>query len=149
MGEMRKGLSNSEVVRHILWDSNAESSTGNLWGYGEAWRARQKRLNVGYIPEKVAKSLQAVADNLGGVSGIIYSYGTPIAVRIDNMWLVPDVKYSATTSSKHQSQLYILNPRYLPWDASEDDVYDILNGYVKYDRTTQKMERGWNTRHES
>lgn len=149
MAEMRKGLTNSEVVRHILWDNNAVSSTGNLSGYGEAHRARRCRVSNGYIPEKVAKSLQAVADSLGGITGIIYSYSTPIAVRIDNTWLVPDVKYSATTSSKHQSQLYILNPRYLPWDASEDDVYDILNGYVKYDRTTGKFERGWNTRHES
>lgn len=42
----------------------------------------------------------------------IYSYATPIAWRDNGEWIIPDVKYSVTTS-RHQSQVRVAaaNPR--------------------------------------
>ena len=39
-----------------------------------------------------------------GIDYVVYSYGTPIAYRTEDTgeWVVPDAKYSVTTS-KHQS----------------------------------------------
>jgi hypothetical protein len=37
-----------------------------------------------------------------GVDYIVYSYATPIAWHSEDGWTVPNVKYSMTTSTKHQ-----------------------------------------------
>lgn len=47
-----------------------------------------------------------VAQSVVGIDYVVYSYGTPIAYRTEDTgeWVVPDVKYSVTTS-KHQGMV--------------------------------------------
>lgn len=43
---------------------------------------------------------------------VVTSYATPIAWHANGVWFVPDVRYSVTTSGKHQSRLYQATPRH-------------------------------------
>lgn len=142
---MRK-VSNADVVNIVNYGGDAENGRGSFWGTGSP--SRFTRANRGYIPEKVGQALDTAADNHGGIDAIIYSYATPIAVKIAGVWLVPDVRYSATTSTKHATHLWKLgNVAYLPADASAEDVENIIAGYVVYDRWNG-MRRGNVTRPE-
>lgn len=85
----------------------------------------------GYLPERLARLLDT-AFSEGRISQVIYSYSTPIAWRDGDTWIIPDVRYSATTSSKHQSQLYRLRGRYIPGDAGPDEYAQVLAGRAVY-----------------
>lgn len=37
---------------------------------------------------------------------VVYSYGTPIAWRVDSLWTVPPTRYSVTTT-RHQSKIRV------------------------------------------
>lgn len=136
-------LTNSQVVPAIAAgraENGVSNGTGSFWGTSNP--SRFARVNRGYIPHAVGSALDAVAEKHGGVQAIIFSYATPIAVKIAGVWLRPDVTYSATTSSRHQSQLWQLDARWLPWDATAQDVEDVIAGYVEYDPRSGKMRRG-------
>lgn len=133
-------LTNSQVVPEILRGRDAENARGSFWGSGSP--SRYTRANRGYIPRRVAESLDTVAEKHGGITGIIMSYATPLAVEIAGVWLRPDVTYSMTTSSKHAPNLWRLDARYLPADASVEDVENVIAGYTVYNPHTQKMSRG-------
>lgn len=137
-------LTNSQVVPAIAAGRDAENGTGSFWGSGSP--SRWTRAHRGYIPEKVGRALDAVAEKHGGIEAIVMSYATPIAVKIAGVWLRPDVSYSATTSTRHATHLWQLGCRWLPWDASAQDVADVIAGYTVYDPHTQKMSRGPVTR---
>lgn len=132
---------NSNVVSIIARGGIAENHTSSFWGADAAhesiFSARR-----GYLPEKVARALDEAANQLGGYQAVIFSYATPIALKIAGVWLRPDVTYSMTTSSKHQSQLWQLGAKWLPADATAQDVRDVIAGYVEYDPADGKMHRG-------
>ena len=140
-------LTNSQVVTEILRGRDAENARGSFWGSGSP--SRWTRANRGYIPRRVAESLDAVAEIHGGITGIIMSYATPLAVEIAGVWLRPDVTYSMTTSSKHAPNLWPLGARWLPWDASVEDVENVLAGFVVYDPWSKSFSRGPVTRPEN
>lgn len=129
--------------REVFWIVNRG---GEVSGYSRNFWGRQggtfTRANDGYIPKRVGRNLDAVAARRGGIEAIIYSYATPIAVRIDGVWLIPHVSYSATTG-KHQSHL---SGEWIPWDASEDEIESIIDGYIRYDWYRQKYHKGHNER---
>ena len=78
--EMRDAIGSGEQFRN-----STKSVTGHK---GPAWTMHR-------LPGKFHESA-ASADYT------VRSYGTPIAWRIDGVWVVPDVRYSVTTS-RHQS----------------------------------------------
>ena len=140
-------LTNSQVVPAIMRGRDAENGRGSFWGSGSP--SRYTRANRGYIPHRVAESLDTVAARHGGIQAIIFSYATPIAVKIAGVWLRPDATYSATTSSRHQSQLWQLDAKWLPADASVDDVENVIAGYVVYDPWKKSFRRGHAARPET
>lgn len=78
--------------------------------------------------------------NAGAVEQVIYSYRTPIAwLDADYGWIVPVETYSITTSSKHQSHLYLLGGRrvVLAWDATEEDAQRVLDGLMVFTTDTR------------
>ena len=133
-------LTNYQVVPAIAAGRDAKNGTGSFWGSGSP--SRWTRANRGYIPRRVAESLDAVAERHGGIEAIVMSYATPIAVKIAGVWLRPDVRYSTTTSTQHAPYLGQLGCRWLPRDASAQDVEDVIAGYVEYDPADGKMHRG-------
>ena len=132
-------LTNSQVIPEILRGRDAENGRGSFWGSGSP--SRWTRVERGYIPRRVAESLDAVAEKHGGLQAIIFSYATPIAVKIAGVWLRPDVTYSATTSSRHAPHLPA-SCRWLPWDASVEDVENVLAGFTVYDPWKKAFRRG-------
>jgi hypothetical protein len=58
-------------------------------------------ISTGQLPADWRNLLQIGADY------VIYSYGTPIAWHrpADDLWIMPDEKYSVTTS-RHQSKIF-------------------------------------------
>lgn len=49
---------------------------------------------------------EAFMDSIADIEYTIYSYSTPIAWRIDGVWIIPDVKYSVTTT-RHQNKIRV------------------------------------------
>jgi hypothetical protein len=136
-------LTNSQVVPAIAAgraDNGVSNGTGSFWGTSNP--SRFARVNRGYIPHAVGSAQDTVAAQHGGPQAIIFSYATPIAVKIAGVWLRPDVSYSATTSTRHATHLWQLGCRWLPWDATAQDVEDVIAGYVEYDPRSGKMRRG-------
>ena len=138
-------LTNSQVVPEILRGRDAENARGSFWGSGSP--SRYTRANRGYIPRRVAESLDTVAEKHGGITGIIMSYATPLAVKIAGVWFRPDISHSRTTQSKHAPNLWPLGAHWLPWDASVEDVENVLAGFVVYDG--KSFRRGPVTRPEN
>lgn len=139
-------LTNSQVVPAILRGEYAENARGSFWGDGSP--SRWTRASRGYMPHKVGKSLDIVADRNGGITGIIMSYATPIAVQIAGIWLCVDTSYSTTTSAKHMPHLPE-RARWLPTDASVEDVENVLAGYTVYDPWKKAFRRGHAARPET
>ena len=86
------------------------------------------RLYFGYLPSKL-KDILRERFRQGAVVQVIYSYGTPIAWLDAGAWIIPNVRYSATTSAKHQSQLYRLPGEIrIPRDEGMNGYMGLLNG---------------------
>lgn len=66
-------------------------------------RVTPSSVTFGYLPKDHSDVL-ADRVRVGAVGYVVYSYGTPIAWHDDalNEWVIPDVKYSSTTS-RHQN----------------------------------------------
>ena len=140
-------LTNSQVVPAIAAGRDAENGTGSFWGSGSP--SRWTHAHRGYIPEKVGRALDAVAEKHGGIEAIVMSYDTPIAVKIAGVWLRPDVSYSTTTSTQHAPYLGQLGCRWLPCDASVEDVENVIAGFVVYDPWKKAFRRGHAARPET
>lgn len=129
-----KNRTNSDIVTHALRGENAQTTTGNMStdhfrvGFGRFATYRGNLPNIWYhILNKAALD--------GRISQIIYSYSTPIAWHDSRYgWIVPDVSYSITTSSKHQTHLYRLRGQriFLPWDATPEDAQRVLDGKMHF-----------------
>lgn len=133
-------LNNSQVVPEILRGRDAENARGSFWGSGSPSRwTRVARGWIGHLP--AARSLDTVAEKHGGVDAIIMSYSTPIAVKIAGVWFRLAVTHSMTTSSKHMPHLPA-SCRWLPHDASVEDVENVLAGFTVYDPWKKSFHRG-------
>lgn len=134
-------MNHDEAMRRIANGGEVSGYDRNLWGQGSDL-SRYWSANRGYMPKRTAKVLDELAEMHGGYEGVVYSYGTPIAVKIGGVWLAPDVSYSATTSGRHQSQLYILGAKWMPRDAGIEELGQILAGCIVYDRYPKKYRKG-------
>lgn len=87
----------------------------------------------GHMPPIASESMGIVARERGA-DQIIYSYSTPIAVRIGGMWIIPDVTYSVTTSAKHATHLWSLTgpSARVPWDISPDELRRVIDSHMRY-----------------
>ena len=85
-------------------------------------------LYLGYLPSKL-KDILHKRFRQGAVVQVIYSYSTPIAWLDAGAWIIPNVRYSATTGTKHQSQLHRLPGAIcIPWDEGMNGYMGLLNG---------------------
>lgn len=125
---MRKNLTNAGIIGCAVRGENAMTTTGNMsTDHFEIGHSRFTPY-CGHLSEAWASVL---SDGFAGghVSQVIYSYSTPIAWHDARYgWVIPIARYSATTSSKHQSQLYMLPGRHIliPWDATADDAQRVM-----------------------
>lgn len=129
---------NSNVVNFAMAARDAEGygnmstvhAPGGL-GYRGFW--------VGHLPYRLARILHERRDH---ITQVIYSYSTPIAWLDDNIWIIPDVRYSAT-SGRHQSYLWRLSGynrhsngyasrASVPFDISLRAYMRILDGKMYY-----------------
>lgn len=75
---------------------------------------------------------------------ILFSFSTPIAwLDADYGWIMPDVSYSAITSSKHQSPAWRLRAARpaMPWDATPEDARRVLSGELVFTSKGYGMNR--------
>ena len=114
---------NDQIVPLAQRGVRAKTATGNMStdpGQTYYW---------GYLPHRLQDAFRAIRER---ISQTIYSYGTPIAIQVDGVWIIPDVTYSATTSSKHQTHLWQLGGLYVPYDCSLDELERVIAGYMRY-----------------
>lgn len=89
-------------------------------------------LDRGHLPKRLREILSE-RGRAGHIRQIIYSYSTPIAWLDGDVWIRPDVSYSTTTSTRHQSQLWHLpTVRYIPGDAGMDEYMQVVGGHAVY-----------------
>lgn len=103
-------------------------------GYGSMWSKstpnglRRGGYNLGYLPDRLRKIVMKRADS---ITQVIYSYNTPIAWLDAGQWIVPQVRYSATTG-KHQSYLWPLHGEIIPWDCALNEYERIMNAQMRF-----------------
>lgn len=94
---MARYVSRRDAGEYIAnaWEFRGSSMLGK--------RVTRETVTFGYLPREYSDEL-AERVQLGAVGYVVYSYGTPIAWRDDarEHWVIPDVKYSSTTS-RHQN----------------------------------------------
>lgn len=131
------GYTNADIIPAANRGISRMSATGNF----RTVEGNQSGLFTGYLPHSLADAFRAAT---GRITQTIYSYATPIAWQIDNVWIIPDVTYSATTSSKHASHLWNLDGRreYVPYDATADDIDRIVAGIMRYEPTSNRNNIG-------
>lgn len=122
---MYNNCNNDDIVPLAMRGVRAETKTGNMS------TAPGRMYYTGYLPARIREAFGALGHR---ISQTIYSYVTPIAVLIDGTWIIPDVTYSTTTSTKHQTHLYQLGGEYIPWDCSAAELERVVNGYMRYRR---------------
>lgn len=95
---------------------------------GGTFRVQHSPTTLGWGNKRIADILATRAGlfNEGRkITAVIYSYDTPIAWLDGDVWVVPDAKYSATTSTKHATHLWRLPNRvWIPADCGAGDEYD-------------------------
>lgn len=129
-----KNLTNAAIVGCALRGEDAQTSTGNMS------TDRVTHGLVGYYTGQLPRVWRHVLSDAalaGRISQVIYSYSTPIAWHDSQYgWIVPQVTYSPTTSSKHQTHLWKLREArriYLPYDATPEDAQRVLDRKMYYD----------------
>lgn len=119
---------NQDIVRYAQQGMFARTSTGAMS------TEHTKYPSSGRLP-RAFRHLLSEAISARRVSQVIYSYSTPIAwLDSEHGWIIPDVSYSITTSTKHQTHLYRLKGRRisLPYDATEEDAVRVLRGELMF-----------------
>jgi len=132
----RKNQTNAQIVPLALKGMEGETTTGNM--STDSYRVGfERRLPFqGHMPTNWANLLDW-RFRAGRVAQVIYSYSTPIAwLDADHGWIIPNVTYSPTTSSKHQTHLWKLGGRLIdaPDDATEEDMRRVLAGELVFVR---------------
>lgn len=118
---------NADIVPAALRGEDAQTGTGNM--STRAYRT-YAFAGTGALPSRLSYLFRYVPT----IDRVIYSYATPIAWRDRGVWIVPNVRYSATTSSKHATHLWRLpNRQSVPWDASREEYERVIAGHMTYD----------------
>ena len=119
------------VVPAALRGENYTSSSFSTDHYREGF-TRYGAPYVGHLP----RALQAVLNdrfNAGKIRQVIYSYSTPIAWLDGDVWVVPKVSYSMTTSCRHMPHLrHLPNRRSVKRDTPLDEYLRVLDGLMIY-----------------
>ncbi len=125
---------NESIVTAAMAGKNAATPSGNMSTY--------RRVGMtGNLPARLTNILRA-RQSTGHIGQTIYSYGTPIAWMDTGVWVVPRVKYSITTSVKHQSELYRLPNRVTVLaDTGAEEYARVLEGLMHY--TDKGTAPGW------
>lgn len=131
---MIKNQVNDSIVGHARRGERAETTTGNMS------TEPGRMYYTGYLPNKLVQAFASVRDE---INQVIYSYSTPIAVLVRGVWIIPNVTYSATTSSKHQTHLYQLGGRSVPWDCSPEELQRVIDGYMVFTHNGTKPGPDW------
>lgn len=102
------GYTNYDIVTAALHGKDATTTTGNM--STDHYREGFPRYGAPYTGQLSRRLSEILSKRFraGAIRQVIYSYSTPIAWLDGDTWVVPDARYSITTSSKHQSQLYRL-----------------------------------------
>lgn len=120
---------NSGIVLAAMRGINATNGRGTFTT--DAYRAGFTRYGapyVGYLPKRLQEILNE-RFQAGAVVQVIYSYSTPIAWLDAGAWIIPNVSYSTTTGTKHQSHLYRLPGAIrIPYDEGINGYMGLLNG---------------------
>lgn len=67
------------------------------------------------------------------ITQVILSYDTPLAWRDGSTWVIPDITYSATTSTRHATHLHRLsNVITIPTDCGTEEYHRYLLGFMHY-----------------
>lgn len=143
------GYTNADIVPLALGGKTATTQNGRGAFSTNFYRVGFTRYGapyVGYLPKVWARHLNArFAD--GKIRQVIYSYATPIAwLDEEHGWIVPRVTYSATTSTRHQSQLWRLRSERhieLPWDATDEDLDRVIKGEIVFYRAGKYGSGDW------
>lgn len=119
---------NSGIVPAAMRGINATNGRGSF--STDAYRAGFSRYApyTGHLPKRLREILDE-RFRAGAVVQVIYSYSTPIAWLDAGQWVIPDVRYSTTTSSTHQTHLYRLPGAIrIPYDEGINGYMGLLNG---------------------
>lgn len=130
-----KNRTNADIVPLALRSVNAATTTGNMsTDHFRVGTTRTWPPCVGILPTRLVNILDQ-RFQAGTIRQVIYSYSTPIAWLDGDTWVVPDVRYSPTTASKHQSQLWRLRDSVsIPWDCGIEEYQRVLEGHMIYSR---------------
>lgn len=119
----RYSRNHDEIVTAAKYGRSLESRSGNFWTVpGFTGNRGWMNTTLFYVIQRFGYR----------VDQSVYSYGTPIAVKIDGVWLRIDARYSATTSKQHQSRLWSLDYQWIPKDATFEDIERIVSGVMRY-----------------
>jgi hypothetical protein len=92
-----------------------------IGGAGHSWMSRR------------LSDILSTRNHSGHVTQVILSYNTVIAWLDGDVWIVPDARYSQTTSSRHQPRLHKLtNVRRIPNDCGPLEYAQVLSGAAVY-----------------
>ena len=155
-------LTIEQVCPVIARGGDAENTSGNFWGSGTApskyWTADRGWMPKNYThgaygrrgtSRPLGRELDEAAKILGGYQGVVYSFATPVALKMGDVWIVPNVSYSVRTA-RHMGNLYQLGDvRYIPRDASAQEIVDVVHGYIVLDRWKGTYRRGHAARPET
>lgn len=125
------GYTNHDIAVLALNGRTGHTTTGNMSTRNTPAGIFRGGYSEGILPYRLVSILRDRAEH---ITQIVYSYSTPIAWLDSGVWIRPDVTYSTTTSAKHQSQLYRLSTRSIPWDAGMDEYLAVLEGRTVYTR---------------
>lgn len=97
---IRTTTRNATAIARAFRNDESFTTSGALKGVADPNYIDFGRMRVGDTAPMYS------ARDAHGIDYVVYSYGTPIAYRIEDTgeWVVPDAKYSVTTS-KHQATI--------------------------------------------
>ena len=98
-------------------------------GYGSA-STRNTEGGVGMDRGRMPPALdEIVNERRHEILQVIYSYGTPIAWLDAGAWIVPKVRYSATTSrTQYKARTMLPAVIEIPSDCTLEEYLTVLNG---------------------
>lgn len=138
-----KGLTNEQVVNAAIARREGHNGRDSFSTEPGDWYSLAP---VGRMPKPWATAFRE-RFYARKVVHILFSFSTPIAwLDADYGWVMPAVRYSQITSSKHQSPAWRLDAarHYLPWDATADDARRVLSGELMF--ITDRQGRAIGTR---
>lgn len=119
---------NSGIVHAAMRGINATNGRGSFTTDAYPARPRYGAPYTGRLPKPLQRILNE-RFQAGAIVQVIYSYSTPIAWLDAGAWVIPNVRYSTITGTKHQSQLYQLPGSIrIPWDEGMNGYMGLLNG---------------------